>query len=59
MQNNYLQVSTCVGWQNVDSGAEGGDLSMNIFQIILRWYNFALQQCKTVVNLLLSCILDH
>ena len=44
MRNNYLQVSTCVGWQNVDSGAEGGDLSMNIFQIILRWYNFALQQ---------------
>lgn len=59
MRNNYLQVSTCVGWQNVDSGAEGGDLSMNIFQIILRWYNFDLQQCKTVVNLLLSCILDH
>ena len=59
MRNNYLQVSACVGWQNADSGAEGGDISMNIFQIILRWYNFALQQCKTVVNLLLSCIVDH
>lgn len=59
MRNNYLQVSACVGRQNVDSGAQGGDLSMNIFQIILRWYNFALQQCKTVVNLLLPCILDH
>ena len=59
MRNNHLQVPACVRWQTIDSCAEGGDLSMNIFQIILCRYNFALQQSKTVVNLPLSCTLDH